>query len=314
MSPRRARITGVVCLALGVSVGLFALFLVVIMGATIADGLHYFRNADGVLDTYTFVGMLVTTILFVAVAALCLGLGRMSLRQARAGRPLERYALAHEPGTVYLGAPEDDGMFRLRGIDGIPKLELRLDHNKLSLVNGQGIQDVTQRAWFGAYFNLTRLNRRTAYTLWLETYCLVTEHVGLNNSLAVEERRVPKEGPVDDGSRTWGDTRVRLEPWRVYVIPYDAVMSASERRDPWWWALLRGNRQHGLDLLLEDGSTLTVEIDTNPITDPTEVRQARFDRTRAELETLIATDKGGTPLNLVPRLSPCGAGGGGVSS
>ena len=293
MSERRARITGVIVGVLGVLLLVASLFL--LLGS----------------------GVLATGAILAVSGAVCLWRARACMMQAQAGRPLAMYALCnpdlpHAWREELLEHPisrsEDaDALFpdgseslyfeyrppvpgefvaianQVVGVPAAMGMRFDIRHNEIHGINGERIQDATVHAWRGTYFNTERMSSRPVFTLFCETFLFCFEQ----NAFSIEEQRVRQEGPIDDGSRVWGNTRVRLNLARCYRIPYVCVRAMRPFQDPVRRLLLRGNRWHGIDLELDDGSTLSVEIDDRPVTDGREQRQARYQAAYHEVEQLV---------------------------
>ena len=239
------------------------------------------------------------------------------MRQARAGRPLAWYALCdpdlpNAQGVEVLEHPiacakEAESLFpsgceplyfehqppapgefvaianQVVGVPAAMGVRFDIRHNEIHGIDGEDIQDATVHAWRGTYFNVERISSRFVFILFCETFLFCFEQ----GTFSIEEQRVRREGPIDDGSRVWGNTRVRLDLTRCYRIPYVCVRAMRPFRDPVARLLLRGNRWHGIDLELDDGSTLSVEIDDRPVTDGVALRQKRYRAAYDEVERLI---------------------------
>ena len=316
MSERRARITGVIVGILGILLVIAGLFFALGVVVSSADRRASYYPAD-VFDFGAVAGALVSCALLFAAGALCVQRCRACMLQARAGRPLAMYALCnpdlpHACGAELLERPiscakDADALFpdgseplyfeyaqplsgefvaianQVVGVPAVMGMRFDIHHNKIHGIDGEGIQDVTIHAWRGTYFNVERAASRLVFTLFCETFLFCFEQ----DAFSIEEQRVRKEGPIDDGSRAWGNTRVRLDTMRCYRIPYVCVRAMRPFQDPAERLLLRGNRWRGIDLELDDGSTLSVEIDDRPVTDSSEVRRKRYQAAYDEVERLV---------------------------
>ena len=316
MSERRVRITGIIDGILGVLLIAAGLFLVLGVGVSLAERrASYYPGRE--FDLGAAVGAIAACVLLIAAGAVCLWRGRACMKQAQAGRPLAWYALCNPdlPGAAAVQllerpiacAKDAEDLFpdgseplyfeyqpplpgefvaianQAVGVPATMGARFDIRHNEIHGIDGERIQDATVRAWRGTYFNVERLSSRLVFTLFCETFLFCFEQ----GALSIEEQRVRQEGPIDDGSRAWGNTRVRLDLARCYRIPYVCVRATRPFQDPVRRLLLRGNRWHGIDLELDDGSTLSVEIDDRPMTDGREQRQARYRAVYDEVERLI---------------------------
>ena len=316
MSERRARITGVIVGVLGALLVTVGLFFALALGVSLVGHREPYYP-DGALDLESSIGIGVTCALLLSAGALCFWRCRACLRQARAGRPLAWYALCNPdlPGATAvqllecpIARTEDASALFPKGSEplyfeyrfpvpgefvaianqvvGVPAaMGVRFDirHNQIHGIDGERIQDATVHAWRGTYFNTERMSGRLVFTLFCETFLFCFEQ----KAFSIEEQRVQQEGPIDDGSRVWGNTRVRLDLARCYRIPYVCVRAMRPFQDSAGHLLLRGNRWHGIDLELDDGSTLSVEIDDRPITDSAAQRRKRYQAAYDEVEQLV---------------------------
>lgn len=316
MDERRARITGFIVGALGVLLVIVGLLLMLGTGVSLAERRESYYPG-GELDLGVAAGALVSCVLLLAAGILCLQRSRACMRQAQAGRPLAWYALCDpampdarrvellehpiscakdadalfpegcEP-LCFEYAPPLPGEFvaianQVVGVPAVMGMRFDIRHNQIHGINGEGIQDATTHAWRGTYSNVERMSSHLVFTLFCETFLFCFEQ----NAFAIEEQRVKTEGPIDDGSRAWGNTRVRLDLTRCYRIPYVCVRAMRPFQDSVGRLLLRGNRWHGIDLELDDGSTLSVEIDDRPVTDSAAVRRERYRAAYDEVERLV---------------------------